>query len=333
MTTSIITAFNEFQANIVNLDTEQTKTARSSRNWLIDRVHEFDEKYDDFPRLYNEKDIGFGSFARNTKKRPLDDIDMMICMSADEASYGEYNGTIEITVPERSKKLRALCFDDSDKLSSRKVINKFIEKLKEISQYDNAEIHRNQEACTLKLKSYDWNFDIVPCFFTTEDLQGKTYYIIPDGEWNWKKTDPRIDKEKTTRINQKHDGRVLNIIRMIKYWNKRQTMPSMPSYLLENMILDYFDSKTTTASSYVDVEIPSLLLHINSQVFYPVYDPKGIQGDLNTLSLEQRDKISSRAYSDHVKALAAREHERKDEIRSCFSKWQEIFGSDFPKYG
>lgn len=333
MTTSIITAFNEFQENSVNLDSEQTKAARSSRNWLIDRIHEFDGKYDDFPRLYNDKDIGFGSFARNTKKRPLDDIDMMICMSADEASYTEYSGTVEITVPDSSKRLRALCFDDSNKLSSRKVINKFIDKLKGISQYDNAEIHRNQEACTLKLKSYDWNFDVVPCFFTAEDLAGKTYYIIPDGMGNWKKTDPRIDKDKTTRINKKHEGNILNIIRIIKYWNKRPTMPSMSSYLLENIILDYFDGKDTTASSFVDVEIPNLLQHINTQVFYPVYDPKGIQGDLNTLSTDERDKISSRAYSDYVKAEAAREHERKDEIKSCFTKWQEIFGSEFPKYG
>mgnify|MGYP000063286989 CR=1 FL=1 len=331
MATTIIIAFEQFLSNTVNLDSEKTKSARASRNWLIDRVHEFETKYDDFPKLYTEKDIGFGSFARRTKKRPLDDIDMMLCMTGRGASYSENGGLIEITVSDNSN-LRKLCFDDTDKLSSRKVINKFIEKLKNISQYDNADIHRNQEACTLKLKSYEWNFDIVPCFFTTEGNDGKTFYIIPDGAGNWKKTDPRIDKDKTTRINQDCDGNVLNLIRIVKYWNKRPTMPSIPSYLLENMILNYFDGKDSFVSSYVDKEFSGILDEIQAQIFFPVYDPKGIQGDINTLTIDERDKISTRAFVDSVKASQARDAEKAGHTKSCFSKWQEIFGSEFPKY-
>ncbi len=254
-------------------------------------------------------------------------------MNAADAFYTEFSDKIEITVPESSKNFRKLCFDGTDKLSSRKVINKFIENLKSISQYENSEINRNQEACTLKLKSYSWNFDVVPCFFTSEDSFGNIFYMIPDGDGNWKKTDPRIDKDKTTRINQKHDGYILNIIRIFKYWNKRPTMPSMSSYLLENMILDYYDGKNSTASSYIDLEILDVLDYIRMNIFNSVDDPKGIQGDLNVLTIEERDKISTRAFVDLKKAKSAREYERNDNLKSCFNQWKAVFGDKFPEYG
>lgn len=41
------------------------------------------------------------------------------------------------------------------------------------------------------------------------------------------KKDPRIDKERVTTINQKHDGKVLDIIRIMKYWNKRPIKPAV----------------------------------------------------------------------------------------------------------
>ena len=88
----------------------------------------------------------------------------MIALNAENGSYIEYLDKIEIIVDENANMLRKLCFDDSNKLNSRKVINKFIELLNKIPQYEYAEIKRNHEAATLKLSSYKWNFDIVPCF-------------------------------------------------------------------------------------------------------------------------------------------------------------------------
>ena len=217
-------------------------------------------------------------------------------------------------------------------LNSKKVINKFLSKLSNIPQYSNAEIKRNLEAATLKLKSYDWVFDIVPCFFTAPDALGKTYYLIPDGKGNWKKTDPGIDKEKSANTNQKYSGYILNVVRVIKYWNKRPTMPSMPSYLLETMILNYYDSKTDTASQFVDLEIGPVLAYIETYIQYQVSDPKGIQGNINNLSWDEITKISNRAKSDKLKANEARGFESNNDHEKSINKWREIFGNEFPKY-
>ncbi|MDN3956161.1 nucleotidyltransferase [Sporolactobacillus laevolacticus] len=332
MEKTVISAFNQFLNKKVNLDPEDTKNARASRDWLIARIHEFPSKDSSFPLFYQDKDIYFGSFARKTKKRALDDVDIMICLSAQEGSYFEHSDHIDIIVPDTALTLKNLCHDGTNKLNSRKVINKFISMLDKIPQYKNSKMKRNHEAAVLNLTSYPWSFDIVPCFFTKEDLVKRTYYLIPDGNGNWKKTDPRIDRERVTRINQFHDGNVLNVIRIMKYWNKRSTMPSMPSYLIENMILNYYDSESGKASNFVDLEIPNILFYINTNIHTVVNDPKGIQGDINTLNQEDRGKIQNRSYYDYNKAIKAREFENKNDCKSSINQWGEIFGDEYPEY-
>ncbi|WAR46328.1 hypothetical protein [Methylomonas rapida] len=332
MATTVTAAFNEFLKDKVNLDSNKVSTARSSRNSLIDEIHKLPSKDSSFPDLYSDKDINFGSFERKTKKRPLDDIDMMICLNAKGSTYYEYSDRIEITVNPDAKNLKALCNLSTDTLNSVKVVNKFVSGLSNVPMYKKAEINRRQEAAVLNLTSYDWNYDIVPCFFTTENILGKSYYLIPDGSGNWKKTDPRIDRKRTSDINQKNNGNVLNVIRIMKYWNKRPTMPSMSSYLIENMILNHYEYKTD-ASQYVDVNLPEVFLYISNNIHYSVNDPKGIQGNINTLSYEDRIKIQNRANLDYQRSYEARRLEDENKHKESINKWREIFGPEFPTYG
>lgn len=331
MASTVNNAFSEFMKDYVNLDKDQVAQARSSRNWLVDQINNFPSKYDDFPALYKEKHFGFGSFARSTKKQPLDDIDYLICMKANGVTYTElYDGTVQMTVPSGTKPFSQLLQTDSTTLlSSIKVVNRFVKYLDQIPQYEKADIKRNQEAATLKLKSYEWNFDIVPCFHTTEEYDGRSYYLIPDGKGNWKKTDPRLDKARTTKVNQDRDGHVLQAIRAMKYWNNRPTMASMGSYLLENMILDYYENHEAT--KWIDWEVKKLLQHIKNNIFNNVDDPKNIQGNINTLSWDEQWSIYSRACDDYDKAVEAFDNETSNPAYAI-SKWQSIFGSNFPSY-
>ncbi|MDJ0621292.1 MAG: hypothetical protein QNJ63_31905 [Calothrix sp. MO_192.B10] len=332
MVRTVNEAFKFFLTNYVNLDANETKDAKDSRDWLIGQISCFPYKDYKFPRLYSEKDISFGSFARRTKKRELDDIDLMIALSAEGSVYREFADRIEIYVPDSAYRLKALCFDNTNILNSRKVINKFISLLKQIPQYKKAGIKRNIEAATLNLKSYTWTFDIVPCFFTQKDWLNKDYYLIPDGQRYWKKTDPRIDRKRVTDINQLHNGNVLNVIRLIKYWNRRPTMPSISSYLIENMVLDYYSVQYKKASEYVDLEFYKVLQYIQTAIFSQVNDPKGIQGNINQLSDEDKDKISKRAYWDEIQSLKAMQLNNTGEHKLSIAKWGEIFGANFPTY-
>lgn len=333
LATSVNSAFAEFLRDSVNLDADDTSNARTSRDWLLDRIGGFPSSDASFPLLYPERNINYGSFARRTKKRPLDDLDMMICLHAQGSHYNAESGRITITAGQNSPQLQALCFDNSDLLNSRKVVNKFVSALSNIAQYERSEIHRNDVAARLELQSYDWNFDVVPCFFTVEDAFGRTYYLIPDGNGHWQKTDPRKDRSRVQDVNQRNDSNVLNAIRVTKYWNSRPTMPSMPSYLLENMILDHYELPGSSASKYADVELINILHYISHAVYRAVVDPKDIQGDINSLGSEEQMKIGRRAELDYERGYAAYRLEEGGDHQAAIRKWGEVFGDAFPTYG
>ncbi|MES9844132.1 MAG: hypothetical protein ABW131_05735 [Candidatus Sedimenticola sp. 6PFRAG5] len=334
MATTVTEAFNIFQKDHVNLDPEVTKQARSSHGWLIGVINGFDGNVDHFPTLYTEKHISFGSFARNTKIRPLDDIDKIICLHAEGSTYQESIFSTTITVNNTSSPLYRLTHDNSDQLNSIRVVNKFVSALSSVPQYDKADVNRNQEAATLKLKSYPWNFDIVPGFYTSPEADGRSYYLIPDGSGHWKKTDPTRDRDLVTYLNVRNEGHMLNLIRVVKYWNKRPTMPSMKSYLLECIMLDYIYSlPEKSISQFVDLHLSDVFRAISDKVLGAVNDPKGIQGDINDLSYEDRFKIRDRALEDVQKADLARAYEDAKEIRNSINTWKRVFGQNFPDYG
>lgn len=326
-------AFRKFLQNEVNLLESDTSKAKSSRDWLLKQILNFPDADTAFPLLYTDKDIAFGSFARRTKIRPLDDIDQICCLNATGGTYKE-NGLepIKITVPAESR-LSAFNHDGEDCLNSIKVVNQWVKSLKSIPQYKSAQINRRSEAAVLNLSSYDWSFDIVPGFFTTSDYLGRNYYLIPDGSGHWKKTDPRKDRDRLIEVNQNHDGNVLNVIRLMKYWNRRKTMPSAPSYMFECMLTSYYEKRTNKAQKWVDIEAESALNYIAVAILLPIEDPKGIQGDLNQLAWDERTAIRNRALDDASKAKKARAFEDEGKPEQAINKWREIFGTDFPKYG
>lgn len=193
MASTVSTAFEEFLGDTVRLDSAQTEIARKSRDNLIDKLDGFSGD-SDFFNLVSNCHLKFGSFARKTKIRPIDDIDLMICISGDGRTYTQ-SGAIYYIAGIDSDTSNSLLDDKTGYLNSTKVINRFIKKLASLSDYNKAEMHKNQEVATLKLKSYTWNFDIVPCWHMDIDK-----FLIPDGSGNWKLTDPRIDNQRITDI-------------------------------------------------------------------------------------------------------------------------------------
>ena len=327
MATTVNNAFAEFMKEIVNLDQEKTKTARSSRDNLIDNIKGFSGDTDFFV-VYKDKILRFGSFERHTKIRPIDDIDLMLCLSGEETRTYTQLGDVFYINGSDSDFENGLMTDNTNYLNSTKVINRFIAKLSDLQDYSKAEMHKNHEAATLQLKSYTWNFDIVPCFYTDTD-----FYLIPDGFGNWKKTDPRIDNERITDINQKHNGKLLELVRLAKYWNNRKVTIRIGSYLLECMILQKYESKEASEKWCMDLEFRDLLKYLSSAILSDVDDPKGIQGNLNSFCLDDRCKISDGLTNAYNKAVEASNMELNDkDQKSAIMKWREVLGNDFPEY-
>ncbi|MBP7527135.1 MAG: hypothetical protein KA801_04385 [Syntrophorhabdaceae bacterium] len=328
MAYTVNSAFQEFNKDYVNLDPARSDTARNSRDWLYGQLNSLPDKDADFPFNYDDYHTKFGSFARKTKIRELDDIDLMYCLHGNAAYYSQGGNFNEYYIHTENAGPRLKNLSDNDILKSTRVVNRFVSSLKNIEHYKSAAIHRRQEAATLSLSSYEWVFDIVPSFYTTSG-----FYLIPDGSGNWKATDPRLDQDRTTRINQKHDGAILQLVRTLKYWNRRHSTFTIPSYCFEIMVLNYFDSRNSVAD-YIDFNIRDFLGHLVIAIYNPVYDPKGYEGNLNPFTFSDQIAVSAKANWAYEKAQAAirAEIDERDSAKSM-RIWQEIFGVDFPGYG
>ncbi|MFA6072154.1 MAG: hypothetical protein WC810_26615 [Janthinobacterium sp.] len=329
MALTVNTAFAEFHDDKVNLVADRTDKARRSRDWLILQLNGLSDNKPGFPVSYPEKHNKYGSFARRTKIRELDDVDLIYCMSATGATYYKdsyYQNIYDIHTTNAGAILTNLA--PNNILNSNKVIEKVRSSLLGIEHYSEAKIHKKNEAVTLKLSSYEWNFDILPSFFTDTE-----YYLIPDGNGRWKATNPNIDQARTTDTNQKFDGRVLQIIRTLKYWSRYKFGDMLSSYLFEVIIIDYLNNRTSI-SEWIDYTLHDFWAHLAHQIYQSVWDPKNFDGNINSLSFDEQRIISRAAQEAHDLSVTAiyAEVTLKDHEASIKS-WRKIFGNSFPTYG
>lgn len=332
MAKTVISAFEEFMKDFVNLDPDIVSEARKSRDNLLDNIEEFKYK-EDFFNLCNEFNFHFGSFARKTKCRELNDIDLMIGISADGATYNpsDFWNDMKIKASYYNNAQKE-CMNDDGTLNSTKVTNKFKKQLENVREYSRSEIKKNGQAVVLNLISKEWSFDIVPCFHTVPEQNGRSYWLIPNGEGNWIKTDPQKDKDCITNANKNKNGLLLELIRLFKKWNKVKNAITIPSYLLETIIVNYANSKSEL-DRYIDYRFKDALKYISDNIMNEVQDMKEIQGDINYLSLENRIAIRDKAITDYNKACEAIEAENEGNQEKAIKIWGEIFGKDFPIYG
>lgn len=325
MPRTVKACFDAFNRDVVNIETNESKLANSSRDWLLGVIYQKCSA-GQLPASYSERDIKYGSFARNTKVRPLDDIDIMICYKGQGGTYTTTNNTnvFDIEMPDNIEVLSNLRNDDGT-LNSRKVVENLKSNLTNVPQYGKADIHRNQEAVTLDLLSYDWNFDIVPCFYTTTG-----FYLIPDGQGKWKPTDPRIDENRLARANH-NVVNVRQLIRTMKYWKRRVWGSRLSSYAFEQLVLSIVEN----AELYdIQRNVWVVLSQLSSGIKRSIPDPKGYQGDLNTLTLQERmsfaetaERHTSIANDAYIAEMFYNDHQK------AIGKWRLVFGDDFPQFG
>ncbi len=325
-------AFEEFMRDFVNLDPDVSNAAKVSRQNLLDNIDEFDND-DDFFDLHKDFNINFGSFARKTKCRELDDIDLMVGIAANGATYNSSDPWDNIRIyASQTNKGQKQCAREDGTLNSTKVSNKFQKKLELVREYSRSEIRRNGEAIRLNLKSKEWAFDIVPCFYTTPETDDRPYYLIPNGRGNWKKTAPDVDRKYVTKINQDKDGRVLELVRLCKKWNKVNNANPLPSYLLETMIVNFANHQESLDKN-LGIRFRDALKYVVDFIRYSVFDMKNIQGNINTLEWSIKCNIRRQALTDYNKVLKALQYEQSGNHEKAIKVWSSIFESDFPTYG
>lgn len=332
MPTTVYNCFTYFRENIVDLDPEETNKALRSRDYLKGQILSIAHSDGNFPP-FNGAYMPFGSFARKTKIRPLDDIDMIMILNGTGTIWRHWSSyTYLIEVADKNSPLMRYTNDADYYLNSTRVLNKIKDSLSKVPNYQNSKLKRNNVAVVLKLASYPWAFDIVPAFSVGDGQGGISHYLIPDSFGKWARTDPRRDQKAITEANQYHSKFLIPLIRIIKHWNFRYyDVPSIGSYHLETMLINGF--KNYNPLTGIRGTIPSAFRILASSIQSSCPDPKGLERNLDEgLSWDVRNKVTSVANKMAGFAENALTKERNNEQKSAIEWWQTIF-RDFPSYG
>lgn len=325
-------AFDAFRRNTVDLDPNQTAVARASRDNLVDQLVALGGKVVGFPQLTG-KHMYFGSFARRTKIRPIDDIDIMILLDGEGTRLKPgYSSLYEYWLRIEDKTAPLAAFpDDCGYVNSTRVLNRIRDSLKSVSQYSSAEIHKTQQAVTLNLKSYSWVFDVVPAIGVKGE-NGTVCYIIPDGFGDWIKTDPRVDQKNITDANDEHDLEFIPTMRVLKYWNGRTSKPRLPSYYFETLVINTFRYAPTIQSFPLAVKYFFQVAPTYLTSSCP--DPKGLGPDLDEdIERSTKEKVEEAMKKAADDAWYAVYYQQRGYQKDAINRWSDVFGPQFPSYG
>lgn len=285
-------ALRAFRMDTVDLSSTRVQQARNSRDYLVRHITSLAASDALFPPLAGGL-VHYGSFARRTKVRPLDDIDSMVVL--DGSGTSEQSAWWQSTSVRIDRSDAPLAgFDDGDGfVSSVRVLNRMKAELAGLSSYQKAEVRRNQQAIVLNLTSYPWSFDLVPAVGVGGLWSGATdHYLIPDGSGHWMKTDPRKDQERATRINGQHGGLFLPTVRLVKRWNTHgaHVKPTLGSYHVETLAGHVFDGAPAIQS--VGDGVFRFFSAAGSHLSKSCPDPKGLGPDLDAgVSWDTKQKV------------------------------------------
>jgi hypothetical protein len=324
-------AFSRFQTKFVDLEKSHTERAVLSRNFLIEQVESLSQ-LGRFPKIIGNKGafIPYGSFARKTKIRPLDDIDLLVCLVGSGTSEklnpnNEYEQWLRIN---DSNAYLAQFADDHGYVNSTKVLNSIKTGLAGSKSYKQADIKRNQEAVTLTLDSYEWNFDIVPAIPVGNEY-GTSHFLIPNGRGDWKRTDPRLDDNKNKNLSLLHANNFNPMCRLLKFWNARTHKPRLPSYYFEVLVQNCFEKRIIYDRQYALLHFfqaaPSLLLS-------PCPDPKKLGVNLDAdVDISTKLKVSSAMGEAATVMSSAKASSSLGYPLMAVSQLKDVFGEQFGK--
>lgn len=339
---TVKTAFKKFQSQIVDLDRVITNKGRASRDYLFDQIKKLAKNQPKFPPLSGAY-ISFGSFSRKTKIRPLNDIDLLIILNNRsvnvEISYQQkasgygvnMTAVCQVKITDSNSPLQQFT-NNKGYVNSIKVLNRIKHCLTYITNYKNSGKNRRMQAVTLNIKSQPWTFDIVPAIPIYDYRNKVTHFLIPDGYGNWIRTNPKIDAESITSANIKHKGRLLSILRLLKYWNERRHKPILMSYYFETLVVQTFQyaSEITNIPAALEYFFQNCNFYLMSSCPDPKKLGEALDIDVSSNIKQSISKALRNAASHARHAIAA---ESKNDQKTAIYWWKKVFGLEFPNYG
>ncbi|MEY3213838.1 MAG: hypothetical protein RIT28_4319 [Pseudomonadota bacterium] len=233
-----------------------------------------------------------GSFGRLTSVRPLHDIDLFL--ELEPSVHGGPRAVTPKALLEQVKRaVEEMNPGKTAKLQSRSV--------------------------NIEFTGTGIGYDLVPAF-----RESDSFYLITD-EGGWKRTNPRVHKERTKAAHERAGGMGLGLIRGLKGWNNRNGK-NIKSFHLELMIIDLLTAKP---SSYAE-GFATLFTQLPSKVMGRCVDPAEPTNDVAEGTDPQKRALGKAALEKAAElAKRARAFELAGDHTRANALWREIFGESF----
>ena len=235
----------------------------------------------------------YGSFSRKTIASPLKNsvIDMLILFRDTDVKH----------------------------IYPSRVFSKLSESL--ITHYPDAYTLKNRNILMIPIKNIQYR--IHPAYLTSDHM-----YMLPAEDFDeWVKYDINYYKETFQKENTKHKGKLVEIIRMIKTWN-RISGSLFDNYYLEILVTEMLATYQITSYS------ETLCLIFKTAVFQVVYqknDPANMDFKVEGLT-DINNVITAMLLLNKTYDLAkeAIMFEQSGDINKALDKWHKIFPQVFP---
>lgn len=338
---SIDSTFEEILDKHINITKSVRSEASTSQKFLRQFLNSETNKDDTFPRIMsiNDNDFIGGSFARHTKIKPLDDIDIYFPIDGHNLVYWEIgirslyqpvNDDVITTNPILHSR-----WCENGYVSSTKLVSEFAKALNRL--YPNAtKVRPDNQAVNIQMSKCGTEhenglgFDVVPCFLLRK--QDAFVYLIPSGYGGWIKTNPRIDSAAADDLQRKTNKVYRKCVKLVKYWNTQKVRSLInSSYFIELSICLAFyrllnqGGAITSISQGLAVAFSGLKEAVNNGSLQSLVDgaPRIYPG----ISVTDGNRIIEAAAG---LAQSARQNEVEGKNSRARQLWNAIFKDDFP---
>jgi len=233
-----------------------------------------------------------GAFARNTMISPLEEsvVDMLVLFNQQHSSK----------------------FLPEDLLKKLDITLR--------AEYPGTIFDEDTESIYVPIENIE--FRVQPGFITEGN-----HYLVPAPGWNeWVEYDALGYKNQLSRMNAQHQGKLINIIRMIKAWN-RQSRNIFNGYFLELLVKDvlagYEIQSYQTAISYI---FRNILYAVALKKHDPANQSLQVEGLHDLEGVVEAMVHVNDAYKTTVQAL---KFEEENNIVLALSNWEKLFPNCF----
>lgn len=285
-------AFEKFRHRLEITKTEEDDAARRHREVRLYLAEKLDVT-DDFLT---------GSYKRDTKTKPLRDVDVFVVLG---------------DVTERD--------DPNDVL--RRVHDVLVE------QYGASWVVTDRPAVRVDfgpnnagVEDKVISIEVVPAI-----AKGNHYRIADPAKSGWMSTDPRIHATLTTDANTAFSNEWKPLVKMVKAWNRHQAEPIVPSFLIEVMALELIHGEWTGSFPR---EIRAFFASAAERIDEVWVDPAGLgspvsdQLHFDPLVLDQARAALRDAERQCGEAIRL---EKSSGSGAANDAWQNLFGPLFAK--